>query len=183
MMRSIHVHVLTAAVLLGAGSAQATASFANRELGLGVGGFSLLPPGADLISWGLPLTLEGGLYLENGFALYLHIPLMLLQQTGASQPGTVLGTGGQFGVRYLFLEESIRPYVMLHLAGLYFFRDSSSGTNFYAGPGTGFGVDFFVAESISLGVRASVDLFLTLAQAQLTAVVSLGGGVYVTTYF
>ena len=163
----------------------ATASFANKELGLGVSGFALLPPGLDKVSSGFPLTLEGGLYIENGFAAYLRIFGMLLQQSigfgpnGAS-PGLVLGGGGQLGLRYLFLEEMVRPYVMLHLAGLYFGRDPNIGPTFYAGLGAGGGVDFFVADSVSLGVRATVDLFLTLNAPVLF---SLGGGIYATTYF
>jgi outer membrane protein len=161
-------------------SASATASFAPRELGLGVGSFALLPHGADQVSWGLPITLEAGYYVDSGFDLYLRVPLMLLQQVSGT---TILATGGQFGLRYLFMEESIRPYVMLHLAGIYFFRDAATqGPNFYAGPGTGVGVDFFVADSISLGIRGTADLFLTL-NAKVNVLFALGGGINVTTYF
>ncbi len=184
-MRTILSTVVLCAALGLSTEASATASFANRSLGLGFGAFSLQPNGADIISWGLPITLEGGYYIENGFDLYLRVPLMLLsQRTGfgpdKSSPGVILATGGQFGVRYLFLEESVRPYVMLQLAGLYLFRDSSLGNNFYAGPGVGVGVDFFVADSISLGVRGTFDLFITLNAPTLF---SVGGGVNATTYF
>jgi outer membrane protein len=184
-MRTFTSTVVLCAALLLSGEARATASFANRSLGLGFGGFSLLPSGADVVSWGLPITLEGGYYIENGFDLYLHVPLMLLSQKvgfgpDKSSPGIIVATGGQFGVRYLFMEESIRPYVMLHLAGLYFFRDAALGNNFYAGPGVGAGIDFFVADSISLGVRGTFDLFITLNAPILF---SLGGAANVTTYF
>lgn len=184
-MRKIMTLLVLALCLVGS-KAQATASFAPRELGLGVSGFALLPKGADPVSWGLPLTLEGGYYIESGFELYLRIPLMLLQQQtgfGAdhSAPGTILATGGQFGVRYLFMEESIRPYVMLHLAAIYFFRDPSIGNSFYAGPGAGAGIDFFVADSVSLGLRGTVDLFITLNPT--SVLFAVGGGVNATTYF
>lgn len=176
--------MLVVCVTLFTGSAQAAAgSFANREIGLSVGGFALLPKGADLVSWGLPIAVEGGYYIDSGFALYLHAAVMLLQQTegfgpAMNGPGTVIAGGGQFGLRYLFLEESIRPYVMLHIAALYMARDQRQG---YAGPGAGVGVDFFIAESVSLGVRATADLYITLNPTVL--LLSAGGALYVTTYF
>jgi outer membrane protein len=186
MAKTTSMLVLSAGLLLAGEVGAAAGSFANREVGLGVSGFALLPTGADLVSWGLPITLEGGFYLENSLSLYLRVPLMLLQQKqgfgpNGESPGTIVATGGQFGLRYLFLEEAIRPYLMLHLAGLYLFRDSARyGPNFYAGPGAGFGIDFFVAESVSLGLRATADLYITLNAPVLF---SLGGGAYVTTYF
>jgi outer membrane protein len=159
-------------------------SFANREIGLSVSGFGLLGENNTNLSWGLPISLEAGFYIDSGFTVYLHVPLMVLQQKGG-YPIT-LGTGGQLGLKYLFLEESIRPYVFLQLDGLYLFRTEPANLpNFYAGPGIGGGVDFFVAESVSLGLRANADLFIYLAPggASFAVTVSLGGGVNVTTYF
>lgn len=169
--------------LLTAGAAQAgTGSFANRSLGLSLGGF-VFNGENELIDWGVPLTLEGGYYVGSGFDVYLRVPLMILKQkafvTDTGGPGYIFATGGQFGVRYLFLEEDIRPYVNLHLAGLYFFRDQALG-NFFAGPGFGAGLDYFVGESVSLGARGYFDLFLNLNQPVRYAV---GGQVVVTTYF
>jgi hypothetical protein len=60
------------------------------------------------------------------------------------------------------------------------FRDSALGNNFYAGPGVGAGIDFFVADSISLGLRGTFDLYLTLNAPVLF---SVGGGLNATTYF
>jgi outer membrane protein len=173
--------------LLGATNSFASASFANRNLGLGVGGFGILGDGTAIgIDWGVPITLEGGFYIENGFELFLRIPLMFAQQkfgvTANNGPGIVIASGGQFGVRYLFLEESIRPYVDIHLAGLYFIRDSMATglNNFFGGPGASLGVDFFVGESISLGARGYFDMYITLNRPLSFA---LGGGIYATTYF
>lgn len=171
--------------LLGGSQALASASFANRSLGLGISAFSLQPPGADLVAWGLPITLEGGYYIEGGFDLYLRFEMMFLQQRigfGADKalPGLLPAFGGQFGVRYLFLEENVRPYVNLHLAGMGFPTAERIGPVGYGGIGAGGGVDFFVSESISLGVRAYVDLFLMLNAPVLVAP---GGGIYATTYF
>lgn len=71
---------------------------------------------------------------------------------------------------------------MLHLAGLYFFRDATLQThsNFYLGLGTGAGIDFFVAESVALGIRATVDFYFDLKPSLMAA---LGGAFTATTSF
>lgn len=178
---------LLAAGLLFSTNALATASFANRNIGLGVSGFTILGDAtAVAIDWGVPITLEGGMYLDSGFELFLKIPFLFAQQkfgvTANNGPGVVIGSGGQFGVKYMFLEESIRPYVDLHLAGLYFVRDSAATglNNFFLGPGVGVGCDFFIAESVSVGARGYFDLYITLNKPLSMA---LGGGAYVTVYF
>jgi outer membrane protein len=174
--------------LLAATEASASASFANRNLGLGVSGFGIVGAMTNGIGidWGIPITLEGGFYIESGFEVFLRIPLLFAQQkfgvTAGGGPGIVLASGGQFGVKYMFLEESIRPYVTLHLAGLYFIRDSAAVglNNFFIGPGTSVGVDFFVGESISLGARAYVDMYVTL---NVPPNFAIGGGIAANTYF
>lgn len=166
-------------VLLSTSSAAiaATGSFANRSLGVGLGGFKLLGE-TPLIDWGAPLTLEGGLYLENGWDFYLRVPLMLLKQNANPDQPLIFAFGGQLGVRYLFLEESVRPYLGAHLAGLYLVRDALP--NYFVGPGANAGLEFFVVESISIGARAYVDLYLNLNQPP---GFSVGGALYATTYF
>ena len=177
-MRASIRSVLVCLALTASSPSWATASFANRELGAGVGVFFLQPPDDARVPWGLPLTLEGGVYMSNGFDAYLKLQFMLLRQTIGEY---VFGFGGHFGVRYLFLEETIRPYVMLHLAGFGMpFR--AQGPNFFVGPGTGAGIDFFVSDSISLGLRATVDLFFTIV-TDIKVQASLGGAGYFTTYF
>lgn len=174
--------------LLGATEASASASFANRNLGLGVSGFGILTGANSIgIEWGVPITLEGGFYIESGFEVFLRIPLLFAYQkfgvTKDGGPGIVIASGGQFGLKYMFLEESIRPYVTLHLAGLYFIRDAAASNglnNFFIGPGIGAGLDFFVGESVSLGARAYLDMYVTL---NVPPSFSLGGGIAATTYF
>lgn len=173
--------------LLAASEANASASFANRNLGLGVSGFGILGAANSTgIDWGIPITLEGGFYIESGFEVFLRIPLLFAQQkfgfNTADGKGIVLASGGQFGVKYMFLEESIRPYVTLHVAGLYFIRDAAAVmlNNFFIGPGISTGVDFFVGESISLGARAYVDMYVTL---NVPPNFAIGAGIAATTYF
>lgn len=182
-MRKTLTMVVLGLGLMTAVPAQAgTGSFANRSLGLSLGGFKFMGEN-ELIDWGLPIALEGGYYLGDGFDLYLRVPLMLLYQkafvTSGGGAGLVFATGGQFGMRYLFLEEDIRPYVNIHLAGLYFFRDQALG-NFFFGPGAGGGLDYFVGESVSIGARAYFDMFINLNQPLRFAI---GAQAYVTTYF
>ncbi|GMU59314.1 MAG: hypothetical protein AMXMBFR34_10770 [Myxococcaceae bacterium] len=182
MRKTLTTVVLAAALLTAAPAAAGTGSFANRSLGLGFGGFKFMGEN-ELIDWGLPITLEGGYYLENGFDIYLRVPLMLLYQkafvTSTGGGGLVFATGGQFGARYLFLEEDIRPYVNLHLAGIYIFRDAIYG-NFFFGPGAGGGLDYFVGESVAIGARMYFDMFININQPLRFAI---GGQVYVSTYF
>lgn len=188
MRKTLSTWVVVAG-LLAASEASASASFANRSLGLGVSGFGMLGAGTTGvgIDWGIPITLEGGLYIESGFEVFLRIPLLFAQQKfGFNSPdgkGIVIASGGQFGIKYMFVEESIRPYVTLHLAGLYFVRDamqSANLPNFFLGPGIGAGVDFFVADSISLGARAYLDMYVTL---NVPPNFALGAGIAATTYF
>ena len=96
--------------LLVAGSAHA--QFANRSLGGGLGFVKLLGGsslgGSTGVDFAIPLTLEGSLYIDSGFDIYLRIPVMLTESpTGAataSGRGQVYGSGGSLGVRYLLLE-------------------------------------------------------------------------------
>lgn len=188
MAKKLSTFVLVVGLLAGT-EAFASASFANRNLGLGVSGFGIVGNSSSVgIDWGVPITLEGGFYIESGFEVFLRIPLMFAYQkfgvTADDGPGIVIASGGQFGLKYMFLEESIRPYVTLHVAGLYFIRDEKLNNgrlnNFFAGPGVGAGLDFFVGESISLGVRGYVDMYVSLNKPVSFAI---GAGACATTYF
>lgn len=189
-MRKTLRFAVMAAVLCSAAPSFAQ-NFANRSIGLSVSVQKLLGPsifGVDLV---VPIALEGGMYLENGFEIYLRPQFFITQVlTGAKLadgtvgPGIVVGGGGQFGVRYLFLEESIRPYVGLHLAVLIL----GTAPSILGAPGVGanVGCDFFVSDSVSLGVRVPVDLYLRFNVSGSQSVVpnvGIGGTIYATTYF
>jgi outer membrane protein len=167
--------------VLCAASASASASFSNHSIGLSVSGFKLLGATAPA-NWGVPIALEGGLYLENGFEAFIHVQGMILQVKNGAETangmGSIFGFGGHLGVRYLFLEESIRPYVSLQVAVLG--MATTPAVQGFVGPGVSAGVDFFVNESISVGARATVDLFWWL---NLNPSFGVGGGLYATTYF
>src|SRR4051812_28347235 len=110
----------------------AQAQYANRSLGVGVQATASINNNA---LWGL--TLDGSLYIENGFEVFLRVPILIADTaTGAGTPsgrGQIFGTGGSLGVRYLFLEEHVRPYVGLQLSGLVLFTQPDPNVSF--GPG------------------------------------------------
>lgn len=192
-MRKTLPMVVAAVAVLAASECRAQ-SFGNKSLGLGAGFLGLNGGDREPVNWAFSATLEGELYIDSGFQAYLRIPFMLAHQsccvTGSAAPlreGLVIGTGGQLGVRYMFLEEAIRPYVGLHMSGLYFARDGATYAdgsaltgNFQFGPGVCAGIDFFVAESISLGARGFFDLYIVLnAPVRFAG----GGNLVVATYF
>lgn len=174
--------------LITASAAQAT-SFANRGLGLGIGYMRIFSDDSTVPDFAIPLWLEGSYYAESGFDVYVRIPLALanvkIGAPTASGAGLVVATGGQFGVRYLFLEETIRPFVSVHLSGIYVLRPTQAGSvdigsNLLAGPGVGAGVEYFVGDSVSLQLRGFVDWFISLNGPQRF---SLGGTLTAATYF
>lgn len=166
--------------VLVAGNAQA--QFANRSVG---GGLSFVKftggSAASGLDFAVPLTLQGSIYLENGFDLYAQVPLMLVQvNAGASTPdghGQVFGTGAHLGARYLFSEETLRPWVGLELACFVLLTTTPL---VFAGPGASLGVDWFVSDSISVGAHGFFDLFVEL-NAPLRP--SFGGGLSFAAYF
>lgn len=154
----------------------AHAQYANKSLGVGFGVMSINAEN-EPVKWGLPITLEGGLYIENGFEAFVRIPLMILNQSPLSPP-LIVGTGGQLGARYLFLEEDIRPWAGAELSFLYIFRGDLQSAFFGLGPAAG--VDYFVTDTVSIGAKGFFDLYLTL---NAPVRVSFGAGLNVHTYF
>jgi outer membrane protein len=167
-------------------------SFANRGLGLGLGYMRIFTDDATVPNWALPLWLEGSYYAENGIDVYIRVPIALAYvAVGAPPqggPGFVFALGGQVGVRYLFLEESIRPFAGIHLSGIGVFLPSQSGitlgTNLLAGPGVNGGVEFFVSDSISIQARGYFDWFIGVNCGQSNCQrFNVGGTATATTYF
>lgn len=177
-MRKLLPFAVVAVVVLA--SSPARAQFANRQLGLGVGFTKFSNSGLGGLDFTVPLTLEGGLYVENGFDLYLRIPLMFVR----SVSGVInFGLGGQLGARYLFLEETIRPWVGAHLSFTYLFRgDVGNDANAIFGPGINAGCDFFVTDTVSIGPRLFFDLYVALNTPSPLRP-AFGGVVAVNTYF
>lgn len=171
-MRSFVLLVFAVAGLWGA---SAHAQFANRSLGVSLGYMSI---NADpTLDFAFPLTLESSLYIENGFETTLRVPLMILAEKISGRQ--LIAAGGNLGIRYLFSEEQLRPYLGADLVYLHIFRESSATTNLF-GVGPHAGIDYFAGESVAIGARAFVSLFLAL-NTQVTS--ALGAQAVVSTYF
>jgi outer membrane protein len=176
-------NLLLCFALLLAGQSFASASFNNRYIGLSVG-YTSLNARFEPVKSILPISLEAGFYIDSGFEAYLRVPLNIAySEFGVAADGSggwLLGTGGQLGLRYLFSEEDLRPWVGLHVSGIYFFREAAIGAPFLFGPGVNGGIEYFVGESISIGARGFADFFIELNKG---VRFSVGGAAYVSVYF
>jgi outer membrane protein len=161
------------AALLGASPAHA--QFANRSLGLSLG-YMDFNRTAGLA--GTPfIGLEGSLYIENGFEVVSLSKLMFPVDTFATPEKRVIGLAPSLGIRYLLLEETIRPYVGSDISYLVVFKESTSN---FVGLGPNAGVDFFLSDSVSLGVRVQYNFYLALNEDTQTSLTASAG---LATYF
>ena len=143
------------------------AQYANRSLGLGIG-YMKINADAEPVDWGVPLILQGTTYIDNGFEGYANFHLMILTERVTNRQ--VIGIAGHAGVRYLFSEDSFRPYFGLELGYLQVFRQTKSDllgspiSNNFGGPGANVGFEYFTSPTLSLGAQAFFDLFWALNQ-------------------
>lgn len=142
------------------------AQFSNHSLG--VSGNATTSTDKDPL---YSLSLEGSWYAENGFDLYLHIPIGLTTRLAGPSPDGTFGyrqhlvTGGHLGVRYLFLEEHLRPFVGAHLASVVIVPFSTDPIPL-AGIGALAGVEYFVTDTIAIGARGHYDFLLDVTRPE-----------------
>jgi outer membrane protein len=151
----------------------AHAQFANRSLGLSAGYMNF--NGTASLKSSAFLGFDASLYIENGFEVVsltkISFPLDPISGN------RVVGLAPSLGIRYLFLEESIRPYVGADLSYLHVFKPQ--GDSNFVGVGPNAGVEFFVSDSISLGARAQYNAYLSLSEdVQTSLILSAGTAVY-----
>jgi outer membrane protein len=139
---------------------EAHAQFANKSIGLQVGVLGLNNVAGNELDYGLPVGLTGSLYIENGFSVVVGAGVMVVHDQVLSTNILALD-GPSAGIRYQFLEESIRPYVGLDLSYLHLFGTALATTDFF-GVGPNAGVDFFVTDSISVGLRLRFNIYVSL---------------------
>jgi outer membrane protein len=176
-------------------TSDAAAQFANRSVGISPGFFGLFGPAtANVcpvcaeINWMIPLTLDGSFYAESGFDIYAHAPVAVTSIKSRDSAGNfnenyiTFGWGLQIGARYLFSEETVRPWVGLQLSALFVVRDPNP-VMFYAGPGASVGLDLFVTDTFSIGPRAFFDFFLTFYDGRVYTRFMSGGAVSFSVYF
>lgn len=186
-MRMVFTLVLASVVV--AAPAFGSASFANRRLEFGVTGYKIFPETSAEYGLGL-VNGEFGYYLDSGFEVFARGTLSLYYlRTGVGPnggAGFVWGGGGQIGTRYLFLEETIRPYIEVHLSVVGIGNDagapkpSQASSQIFVGGGAGLGLDLFFTDSVSFGPRVYSDFFFTLNAWPIYA---FGGGLNISTYF
>jgi outer membrane protein len=176
-MRSALLGLGLCSVLLAA--SPAWAQFANRSIGFSAG-YQKLNEESGL-NWGVPAGILYTAYLDAGFEATGHFHVMFLQDPVLRK--TVVGVTPQIGIRYLFLQEHVRPYVALDLSYLHLFYDTggnqAASTN-YVGVGPNLGIDFFVSDTWSVGVRGQYNLYVMLNKPTQS---SLGATLEVATYY
>lgn len=175
-MRSILSAAAMFAALVVAGPAQA--QYGNTGLSLSVGYFGVSEARTYAVDYGIPIGLEGTRYIEGGFETYLRGQAMLLREkvTGSF----LIGLAPSLGIRYLFSEEFVRPYVGVDISYFHVFGGPSQLVVNRVGPGANVGIEFFVTDTVTLGARAQGALYVTLNEAPFW---SFGGNVVAATYF
>jgi outer membrane protein len=168
---------LTVCVALVAGS-EARAQFANKSLGLQVGFLSLQGVAGNELDYGLPVGLNGSLYIENGFEATAQVGVIVAHDKILNSNILALD-GPAIGIRYLFMEESVRPFAGLDLSYLQLFGTSEQPNTAFAGLGPNAGVDIFVTDSISIGLKVRFNIYVSLNEVWTT----FGATLTAATYF
>ena len=163
-------------------SSEAHAQFANKRIGLELGVYRFSD---NDITLGLPLVLEGSFYIENGFEVGLRVPLTLyLTRFGNQQ---YFGLGANVFIRYLFSEETLRPWIGGEVDFSYIFRDENSdmtgNQRYFFGPGAAAGLDWFISDTVSIGPRAFFTLNLALNSKTAVVRPTYGGTFNAFAYF
>jgi outer membrane protein len=154
-------------------AAPAHAQYANHGLGLSAGYMRFAED--SQLEPGLFLGLEGSYYLDAGFELVSLSKLALPRDPVTGD--RVVGIAPSAGLRYLFAEEGLRPYVGTDLSYLLVFKPA--GTQQYMGVGPNVGLDLFVGDSTSVGARAQYNFYVRLNEPlQTSLTVSLGAATY-----
>lgn len=138
----------------------AHAQYAPHSLGAGPHLATVV--GSRSLMWGL--SLEFSNYLDSGFEFFGRVPLLIAETpVGAettSGAGRVFATGASAGVRYLFLEGMVRPWVGLQLGGVVLVTQPQ--VTWFLGAGATLGLDWVLSESWSVGARGVYDVFVDL---------------------
>ncbi|MBX5482218.1 MAG: hypothetical protein IRZ16_10345 [Myxococcaceae bacterium] len=145
-------------------STEARAQFANHSVGAQLGFLDLDQVGG-VIDWGLPVGITTSNYIDAGFEWTFALSGMLLTvHPVGGEVNQVIGVTGGPGIRYLFLEESLRPYVGAELNYLHIFFGNLGvdWTSNYVGIGPFAGIDYFVGDTASVGVKAQFNVYATL---------------------
>ncbi|MFP2911625.1 hypothetical protein ACLESD_42690 [Pyxidicoccus sp. 3LFB2] len=171
-MRTLLCTLGFALALLGA--APAHAQFANRSLGLSLGYMDF--NNTNGLENALFLGIDASLYIESGFEVVSLSKISFPKDNTSGQDRRVVGLAPSLGLRYLFSEESIRPYLGTDISYLIVFKNTVSN---FVGIGPNVGIDFFVSDSVSVGLRGQYNIYIALnEQTQNSIALSAGAAAY-----
>jgi outer membrane protein len=139
-------------------AAPARAQFANHSIGFEAG-YLFIESGVQAGS-GPDIGLEATLYLDAGFELYLRTLVGLHKDSAVDPSQTAVGIFPAMGVRYLFSEESLRPYLGVSVSYMHFFGDGLPGSLFAVSPNAG--IEYFFEANTALGLQAEYHRILAL---------------------
>jgi outer membrane protein len=139
-------------------ASSARAQFANHSIGFEAG-YLFIDSGVQAGS-GPDIGLEATLYLDSGFELYFRVLVGLHENLAVTPPQKAVGIFPALGVRYLFSEEQLRPYVGLSVAYMHFFGDNLPGALFGVSPNAG--LEYFFQANTALGLQAEYHRILAL---------------------
>lgn len=135
------------------------AQFQNRSIG-GQLGYSKLPEPLGL-DWAIPVGLFATNYFDNGIEGTVHMAGALVRRSVIGDFG--FGGSAEIGGRYLFNQgDRLRPYAGLH--GAYLYVGFRTTTFQLVGIGPDLGVEYFIADGWSLGLRAEYNVYFELNQ-------------------
>jgi outer membrane protein len=174
-MRGLTPAVLVASALA---STHALAQYENHALSLSVG-YVALHQGVVIVP-----GIAGGVgwtdYIDGGFEWTANADAMLLPEPDMT--GNIFGVSGGPGLRYLFLQESIRPWVGVALGYLLLFRSDQSWSHLGLGPSLG--LDVFLTRQISLGLKVRLDFYGVLRDRDpISLQISSGGALVASAWF
>ncbi|MFN7135311.1 MAG: hypothetical protein ACK4N5_24770 [Myxococcales bacterium] len=148
---------LAACVLLG--GADAFAQFKNHTIGFEAG---YMVVGRSLgASSGPVIGIDSSLYIENGFDLFFRVAAGIHEDLLARSNS--VGFFPAMGVRYLFSEEHLQPFLGANLAFMHFFGSPNlPPALFSVSPNVG--LSYYFTEDFSVGLQAEYHLILSLNQ-------------------
>ncbi len=151
---------LAAAAFVGclASASSAHAQFANHSIGFQAS-YLFIDPLVQAGN-GPDIGLEATLYLESGFELYFRVLAGIHQNLTITPHPSAVGIFPALGLRYLFSEEQLRPYVGLTVAFMHFFGDNLPGAIFGVSPNAG--LEYFFEANTAVGLQAEYHRLLAL---------------------
>ncbi len=139
---------------------EAQAQFKNHTIGFEAG-YMLIERSLGASS-GPVIGIDSSLYIENGFDLFFRVAAGIHEDILAKS--NTVGFFPAMGVRYLFSEEHLQPYLGANLAFMHFFGSSNVPAALVSvSPNAG--LNYYFTETFMVGLQGEYHLILSLNQA------------------